>query len=108
VTKPIGGKLADIGKHMMSNNRMPNMDEVICPGCGHQFRAIPQNVQEELAEAQAEITELEAQHEADCATIAEQALRISELNDIATAYIKAVGPMESDARSWHVSGAKGN
>lgn len=29
--------------------RQVNHDEVICPKCTHQFRAIPQNVQEELA-----------------------------------------------------------
>lgn len=29
----------------------PNNDEVICPGCAHQFRAIPVNVQAELAAA---------------------------------------------------------
>jgi hypothetical protein len=55
VTKPILEELATIGKQMPIDNRMPNMDEVICPGCGHQFRAIPQNVQEELAVAQAKI-----------------------------------------------------
>ena len=27
----------------------PNQDEVICPACSHQFRAIPENVQSELA-----------------------------------------------------------
>jgi len=30
-------------------DRTPNDDEVICPGCVHQFRAIPVNVQKELA-----------------------------------------------------------
>lgn len=29
-------------------DRTPNPDEVICPGCTHQFRAIPENVQREL------------------------------------------------------------
>ena len=33
----------------MSDTRQPNFDEVICPKCVHQFRAIPVNVQEELA-----------------------------------------------------------
>lgn len=28
--------------------REPNNDEVICPGCVHQFRAIPVNVQDAL------------------------------------------------------------
>jgi hypothetical protein len=31
-----------------------NFDEVICPGCTHQFRAIPVNVQKELREAKAQ------------------------------------------------------
>ena len=33
----------------------PDNDLVICPNCVHQFRAIPVNVQRELAEAQKEI-----------------------------------------------------
>lgn len=51
MTIPIGKELAEIGQDMPRDNRAPNPDEVICPGCGHQFRAIPQNVQEELAAA---------------------------------------------------------
>lgn len=30
--------------------REPNPDEVICPACTHQFRAIPVNVQAQLAQ----------------------------------------------------------
>ena len=44
-----------------------NYDEVICPNCVHQFRAIPVNVQNELAaqtaaleQAEKRIAELEA------------------------------------------------
>lgn len=33
------------------NSQVPNDDEVICPNCVHQFRAIPPNVQAELAES---------------------------------------------------------
>ena len=33
----------------------PNNDEVICPGCAHQFRAIPVNVQADIAERNLEI-----------------------------------------------------
>jgi hypothetical protein len=33
---------------------MTNDDEVICPNCVHQFRAIPVNVQEQLRRAEAE------------------------------------------------------
>ena len=29
----------------------PNNDEVICPNCAHQFRAIPQNVQQLMLDA---------------------------------------------------------
>lgn len=29
----------------------PNSDEVICPGCAHQFRAIPVNVQQLMLDA---------------------------------------------------------
>lgn len=36
----------------MSNNRIPNNDEVICPKCVHQFRAIPVNVQAEISALQ--------------------------------------------------------
>lgn len=53
----------------------------------------------EFSVANQKIAELEAQHEQDCATMAKQALRISELNDIATAYIKAVGPMEIEVKN---------
>lgn len=38
-----------------------NYDEVICPACVHQFRAIPVNVQEELRRQHQKIVELEAQ-----------------------------------------------
>lgn len=30
------------------SNMQPNYDEVICPACCHQFRAIPVNVQAEV------------------------------------------------------------
>lgn len=33
----------------------PNNDEVICPNCVHQFRAIPVNVQDDLAAANAKL-----------------------------------------------------
>lgn len=34
--------------------RVPNNDEVICPGCTHQFRAVPVNVQEDIAALRAD------------------------------------------------------
>lgn len=34
-----------------SDTRTPNNDEVICPNCVHQFRAIPVNVQKDLSSA---------------------------------------------------------
>lgn len=34
---------------MNAATRTPNDDEVICPACAHQFRAIPVNVQSQLA-----------------------------------------------------------
>lgn len=42
----------------MPEEREPNNDEVICPHCTHQFRAIPINVQTQLGL-------LEEQHEKD-------------------------------------------
>lgn len=46
-----GGDLTE-GERAVVENRLPaeveaNNDEVICPGCCHQFRAIPVNVQEQ-------------------------------------------------------------
>jgi len=38
----------------------PNMDEVICPNCAHQFRAIPQNVQAENASLREELATRDA------------------------------------------------
>ena len=38
--------------------RQVNPDEVICPACTHQFRAIPESVQKELAAAYAELRKL--------------------------------------------------
>lgn len=38
----------------MSDKKLPNNDEVICPNCVHQFRAIPVNVQARIAELEAE------------------------------------------------------
>ena len=38
--------------------RTPNADEVICPGCTHQFRAVPENVQAELAALRAQVQTL--------------------------------------------------
>ena len=39
----------NVGSEM---SKTPNPDEVICPNCAHQFRAIPENVQAALAAAQ--------------------------------------------------------
>lgn len=40
-----------------------NNDEVICPKCVHQFRAIPVNVQEEIATLKALLKESYDHHE---------------------------------------------
>lgn len=40
----------------------PNNDEVICPKCVHQFRAIPVNVQEELSRLRAENERMRADY----------------------------------------------
>lgn len=37
----------------MNDTRLPNNDEVICPNCCHQFRAIPVNAQTRIAELEA-------------------------------------------------------
>ena len=53
----------------------PNNDEVICPECCHQFRAIPVNIQHELTTANERISELEAGLAAEREVLlAEQAL----------------------------------
>ena len=39
---------------------VPNNDEVICPACCHQFRAIPVNVQQEIERLRAELAQREA------------------------------------------------
>jgi hypothetical protein len=59
---------------MSDNNlgpREPNNDMVICPNCTCQFRAIPVNVQKELAEARVALREIEHEwlNEADSALL---------------------------------------
>jgi hypothetical protein len=48
------------------SDKTPNPDEVICPNCIHQFRAIPVNVQADLTAAKAEI---EAEHKLHVANV---------------------------------------
>jgi len=38
----------------------PNNDEVICPNCAHQFRAIPVNVQSDMVERKMEVENAKA------------------------------------------------
>ena len=52
----------------------PNMDEVICPNCAHQFRAIPQNVQAENASLREELEQVSLKHQVACDTIARMKL----------------------------------
>lgn len=63
--KPDRGQFEDIERWARENRRaepqpepaaprVQNRDEVICPACTHQFRAIPENVQAELYQLQAE------------------------------------------------------
>ena len=41
----------------MNDTRLPNNDEVICPNCVHQFRAIPVNAQTRIAELEAALAD---------------------------------------------------
>ena len=42
----------------MNDTRLPNNDEVICPNCCHQFRAIPVNVQTRIAKLEEALRDL--------------------------------------------------
>lgn len=50
---------------------LPNNDEVICPNCVHQFRAIPVNVQTRIAEMEAALAERTRERDAAIALVAE-------------------------------------
>jgi len=67
--------------------RKPNPDEVICPNCTHQFRAIPENVQAQLAEKERGVQAVPA------APVAESAEPLS------TNYIQTV-PDKCDRIVW--------
>lgn len=96
----------------------PNMDEVICPNCAHQFRAIPQNVQaenaslrEELAtrdalykeqvrraeQAEARALEYKTEHAALLGTSQWQEVEIADLRDDVKRHMKIASECEERA-----------
>lgn len=50
--------------------REANYDEVICPNCVTQFRAIPINVQNELVDLRKELAAMHADYQSACRTVA--------------------------------------
>jgi hypothetical protein len=61
VDKPAIPQGSPVDKSTKLQGRVPDDDMVICPGCVHQFRAVPVNVQARIADLERERDALAAQ-----------------------------------------------